>query len=120
LAATVLRGCGYTVHTCANGDDALRFVAAFQEPIHLLLSDVIMPGIDGMALARILSEQRPGLRSILMSGYTDNAVTQAGMADGRIAYLQKPFTPGQLAAKARETLSTQPDRTSMREYRGDD
>jgi DNA-binding NtrC family response regulator len=85
-----------------------------------LLSDVIMPGIDGMALARILSEQRPGLRSILMSGYTDNAVTQAGMADGRIAYLQKPFTPGQLAAKARETLSTQPDRTSMREYRGDD
>ncbi|MEO8372719.1 MAG: ATP-binding protein, partial [Candidatus Solibacter sp.] len=109
LAAVVLRACGYTVHVCAHGEEALGFVAAFRGAIHLLISDVIMPGIDGMALAKILAEQRPGLRSILMSGYTDKAVTQDAMADGKIAYLQKPFTPGQLAEKAREVLSTQPD-----------
>jgi len=109
LAATVLRACGYTVHSCASGDEALRFVAAFEDPIHLLISDVIMPGIDGMVLAKMLSEQRSGLRSILMSGYTDSAVTQEAMVDRRIAYLQKPFTPGQLAEKAREVLNTQPD-----------
>ena len=109
LAATALRRCGYKVHTCANGEEALRFAAAFEDTIHLLISDVIMPGIDGMALAKVLCEQRSGLRSILMSGYTDNVLTQDGMLNRGIAYLQKPFTPGQLAEKAREVLSTQTD-----------
>ncbi len=94
------------MHTCANGEEALRFTAAFEDTIHLLISDVIMPGMNGMALAKVLCEQRSGLRSILMSGYTDHAVTQDGMVDRRIAYLQKRFTPGQLAEKAREVLRT--------------
>ena len=100
---------GGAVHTCANGEEALRFAASFEDTIHLLISDVIMPGIEGMALAKVLCEQRSELRCILMSGYTDNVLTQDGMLSRGIAYLQKPFNPAQLAEKAHEVLSTQTD-----------
>jgi len=101
---TALRSYGYTVHTCSDASDALKFAAQFENTIHLLVTDVIMPGMNGVALAAQLSEQRPELRSLLMSGYTDNVISQSGTMDQDISYLQKPFAPDQLAAKVREVL----------------
>jgi PAS domain S-box-containing protein len=101
---TALRSYGYTVHTCVDGSDALRFAAQFEGPIHMLVTDVIMPGMNGVALAGLLTERRPGLRILLMSGYTDNAIPGSATIDDEISYLQKPFSPSQLAAKVREVL----------------
>jgi CheY-like chemotaxis protein len=103
---TALRSYGYSVHTCTDGRDALQFAAQFENPIHLLVTDVIMPGMDGVALARLLTKGRPELRILLMSGYTDNVISQGRGMDQEISYLQKPFAPEQLAAKVRESLGS--------------
>jgi PAS domain S-box-containing protein len=98
-----LRSYGYQVHACSDASDALRFATQFEHTIHLLVTDVIMPGMNGAALAAVLTERRPELRSLLMSGYTDNVLSQSLPMD-HTAYIQKPFAPSQLAAKVREVL----------------
>jgi DNA-binding NtrC family response regulator len=102
LTARVLRHYGYNVHACASGEEGLHFSHRFEGPIDLLVSDVIMPGMNGMALARAMTLQRRSMRILLMSGYTDDALTQGAIVEEGIAYLQKPFTPEQLATKVRE------------------
>jgi CheY-like chemotaxis protein len=105
LAAKVLRGRGYAVLEARLGPEALRIAAGHQAPIHLLLTDVVMPEYSGAELAKKLTGSRPDLRVLYMSGYTDEAIIHHGVLSANIAYLQKPFTPDVLAAKVKEVLS---------------
>lgn len=94
---------GYTVLVAANADEALRLFEAHQS-IDVLLTDVVMPGASGPELTRQLVEQRPSLRVIYMSGYTEDAIVQHGVLEPGIAFLNKPFTSETLGAKIREVL----------------
>ena len=104
VVQTVLRRNGYTVLPAPDGQTALDLVATHPEPIHLLITDVIMPGMSGRQLADRLRELRPGLKVLFVSGYTDDAIIRHGMLEPGIAFLQKPFTPESLTRKVREVL----------------
>ena len=104
----MLRRYGYQVLEAADGKAALEVAAAHAGPIHLLLTDVVMPEINGRDLANRLSKARPGIKVLFMSGYTDDAVVRHGILQEGIAYLQKPFTPRSLAERVRTVLGTKP------------
>jgi PAS domain S-box-containing protein len=95
---------GYEVLDAAEGNDAVRICVAFEGTIHLLLTDVIMPGMNGRELAKRVSEIRPNTKVLYMSGYTENAIGHNGTLDAGITLLQKPFTLQALQAKVREVL----------------
>jgi DNA-binding NarL/FixJ family response regulator len=81
---------------------------AHPRPIHLLISDVVMPQMSGPELARRLAQERPEMKVLCMSGYTDDSVVRHGVMDADIAYLQKPITPETLTRKVREVLDGHP------------
>jgi len=95
---------GYTVLDAPNGAEALRIAASHPGPIHLLLTDVVMPGLSGRQLSDQLAQLRPDTKVLYTSGYTDDAVVRHGVLESGIAYLQKPFTVDGLARKVREVL----------------
>ncbi len=103
-----LEGLGYTVLVASDGPEALRLAAAHARPIHLLLADVVMPGMNGREVARHLSARRPEMRVLYMSGYAADVVLQQGLLEPTLAILQKPFTPDVLALKVREVLAAGP------------
>ena len=104
LAHAILRRSGYEVLTAANGEDALRESDRYPGEIHLLLTDMVMPGIGGPELARLLSQMRPKTAVLFMSGYTEEVVTQQGIPAEGVSYLQKPITPTRLTRKVRKVL----------------
>jgi PAS domain S-box-containing protein len=104
LTRTVLRGNSYNVIEAVDGDEALRWVEQHSEPIHLLVTDVVMPGMSGRVLAERVTELRPDLKVLYVSGYTDDAVVRHGLLEADIAFLQKPFSPDALTRKVRELL----------------
>jgi PAS domain S-box-containing protein len=109
LARMALTERGYTVLVTSSPEDAERVCAAHESEIHLLLTDLIMPGITGRDLAKRLTARHPKMRVLYMSGYTFGITTQPGMQgalleDG-VAFLQKPFTPSALSEKVREVLA---------------
>jgi PAS domain S-box-containing protein len=104
LAVRVLTSCGYTVLAASNGDKALEISERHDGPIHLLLTDVILPQMNGKELADRLRRQRPGMRVLYMSGYTDDAITHHGILAPGTVLLSKPFTVEHLAAKMRAVL----------------
>ena len=95
---------GYSVLRAPDGQTALEIARAHPGGIHLLLSDLVMPGMSGRELAEALKAERPGLRILFMSGYTDDAVVRQAVLESGLPFLQKPFTPGALAAKVRAVL----------------
>jgi PAS domain S-box-containing protein len=103
LGARILRGQGYTVIEAGSGAEALTAVAAYSGPIHLLLTDTVMPGISGPALAAQLKALRPDLRTLIMSGYAPSP-SVAGLNFGADGQLQKPFTPITLIRAVRSAL----------------
>jgi two-component system, cell cycle sensor histidine kinase and response regulator CckA len=103
LARKLLQKQGYTVLLAANADEALRLFEA-NLSIDVLLTDVVMPGASGPELTRKLAEQRPALRVIYMSGYTEDAIVQHGILEPGIAFLNKPFNSETLGAKIRDVL----------------
>jgi len=106
LAARVLRQRGYTVLEAANGEEALRILENRGEiSIHLLLTDVVMPRMGGRALVNQLRSTGVMPKVLFMSGYTDNAVIQNDILSPNVDFLQKPFTPEQLAHKVRAVLN---------------
>ena len=104
LTRKILTQCGYRVLEAADGEEALRVAAGHDEPIHLLITDVVMPGAGGRATAERLTEQYPGIRVIYLSGYTDDAVIRHGVLREGVDFIQKPFTPAALARKVRGVL----------------
>ena len=106
ITRRVLERQGYTVVEAPDGETALSLAGRYQRPIHLLLTDVVMPAMNGRTLAARLKETRHDLKIIYMSGYTDDAVVRPGMAVRQVAYLQKPFTAEALARKVREVLDS--------------
>jgi DNA-binding response OmpR family regulator len=104
LTRQFLENRGYTVLDAADGAAAVQICVAHQGIIHLLLTDVIMPGMNGRELAKRVSEIRPNTKVLYMSGYTENAIGHNGTLDAGIKLLQKPFTLQALQAKVREVL----------------
>jgi PAS domain S-box-containing protein len=104
LARDILRGAGYQVLDAPNAAEAIKLSQRHAGPIHLLVTDVVMPHIGGRELARRLAAERPRMRVLYMSGYTDDAIFQHGTVDPSIAFLPKPITPDTLLGKVRETL----------------
>jgi PAS domain S-box-containing protein len=108
LIQTVLREKGYEVIVSEDPQHAERAAAQFGGEIHLLLTDMVMPGISGRELATRISARRQDIRVLYMSGYTDNVITAGGMLEKGLAFLQKPFSPATLVQKVREVLSRTP------------
>jgi PAS domain S-box-containing protein len=108
LTRQVLESKGYTAIEARDGQDALHRAERYEGPIHLLLTDVVMPHLGGRELADRLKVSRPGLRVLYLSGYTDDAVVRHGVLEADVAFLQKPFTPAELARKVREVLDGPP------------
>jgi two-component system cell cycle sensor histidine kinase/response regulator CckA len=104
LTCHVLRSAGYTVLEAETGEEAVRVADRHAGPVHLLVTDVVMPGGGGRELAETLAERHPGARVLFLSGYTADAVVRHGILGERADFLQKPFTPAALARKVREVL----------------
>ena len=103
IAQTILRRCGYRVLVAQSAAEALCLCQG-HEPIDLLLTDLVMPQMSGAELARRLAVERPAMKMLCMSGYTDDAILRHGLVDSALAFLQKPFTSETLSTKVREVL----------------
>jgi DNA-binding response OmpR family regulator len=108
LARQFLEKQGYRVIEAADGAVAMQIAVAHEAVIHLLLTDVIMPGMNGRELAQRISEIRPNVKILYMSGYTENVIGRNGTLDAGIRLLQKPFTLRDLNSRVREVLDSTP------------
>ena len=106
LARTVLQQQGYTVMEAAHGVAALQVCGRYDGPLHMLLTDVVMPHMNGRQLYIQLARLRPGLKVLYMSGYTGGAIAHLGELEAEAAFLQKPFPADVLARKVREVLDS--------------
>jgi CheY-like chemotaxis protein len=106
LAKFVLKKLGYTVLEANGGTTAMRLARGHSGPIHLLITDVIMPENSGRILADQIRLLHPSVRVLFMSGYTEDAVLRHGIETSTDFFLQKPFTPILLAHKVREVLES--------------
>jgi two-component system cell cycle sensor histidine kinase/response regulator CckA len=108
LATLALQTLGYAVLQAADGSAALEVAQWHGGPLDLLVTDVVLPHLGGPQLAARLATQRPGLKVLFVSGYTDDAVVRHGVLHSDMAFLQKPYTPASLARKVREVLDAPP------------
>ena len=106
LTMEILTGCGYTVLDAGDPRDALAMSAHHHGPLHLLLTDMVMPGMRGPTLAAQVLGQHPHLRVVYMSGYAESIVTSQGVIEPAGVFLQKPVTPDVLVQTVREVLDT--------------
>jgi PAS domain S-box-containing protein len=113
LARQYLEKQGYRVIEAADGAVAMQIAVAHEGVIHLLLTDVIMPGMNGRELAQRISEIRPNVKILYMSGYTENVIGRNGTLDAGVRLLQKPFSLRDLKSKVREVLDTIPPEVAM-------
>ena len=108
LVSQTLRLSGYHVLEAGSGPQALELCQRYAGPIHLLLSDVVMPQMNGLKLAEHLKSSRPDLKLLFMSGYTEDRITLHGLSTASLKLLQKPFTPELLTSRVREVLDALP------------
>ncbi|HEX8924934.1 MAG TPA: response regulator, partial [Terriglobales bacterium] len=104
VACEMLELEGYRVLSASNPYEALERYERHEGAIDLLLTDVVMPGMDGHDLAEKIAQKQPSIKSIFMSGYTENTLLRRGVYDLTAVYLQKPFTMGSLLDKVRQVL----------------
>ena len=104
LAHRILTKQGYNVIVASRGKEAHLESIEFTGTIHLLLTDIVMPGMNGKELYRLVAQQRPEIRVLYMSGYTNNAIAHRGVLDEGTAFVQKPFVADTLLQKVRQAL----------------
>jgi two-component system cell cycle sensor histidine kinase/response regulator CckA len=112
VACGILQRSGYRVLEASNGGEALLICEQHSAAIHLLLTDVVLPRMNGRQLAERILSMRSGIKVLFMSGYTDDAILRHGILESDVAYLQKPLTPSKLAHSVREVLGPAPVRRS--------
>ncbi|HEY6948306.1 MAG TPA: ATP-binding protein, partial [Gemmatimonadales bacterium] len=106
LTTRLLQRAGYMVLTAADGQSALRLLDEFEGPVHLLLTDVVMPGMSGRQLADQVRQLRPQMRVLLMSGYTDAAKLRHGVLENGVELISKPYSSSDLLGKVRQVLES--------------
>jgi DNA-binding NtrC family response regulator len=106
LSSSVLTHCGYNVLTASSPEEGLAICKSNHRDIGLLVTDVVMPRINGRQLAEQIQQVCPNIRVLYISGYTDNAIVHYGVLDPGLWFLPKPFTLSALVAKVREVLDS--------------
>jgi DNA-binding NtrC family response regulator len=106
VAMRLLKRQGYRVHAYANGGEAMMAAGEIREEFHLLITDVVMPGINGRVLAQNLRALRPSMKVLFTSGYTGDVMIHHGMLDEGIEFIAKPYTLEQLANRVRDVLDS--------------
>ena len=109
LTQRMLESAGYVVLAAASGHEALRLAEHHTGPIHLLVTDVVMPGMHGHEVALLLAPTRPEMKALYVSGYPDASIVHQGLLKPGVAFLQKPFGPDVLTRKVREVLDLRRD-----------
>jgi len=109
MAGKMIKGYGYSIITARDGKEAIKISGSHDGPIHLLLTDVVMPGMTGRELAEKLQPRFPEIKVLYMSGYTGNAIAHHGVLEKDVEFIQKPFTQEGLASKVREVLDKKKD-----------
>jgi CheY-like chemotaxis protein len=104
MTLRILEKLGYSVISVTGPNDAIRVAGEYDGTIHLLITDVVMPGMNGHELAKRLITHRPGLKILFMSGYTADVIAHQGKLTEGIHFIQKPFSTQELAIHIRETL----------------
>src|SRR5262249_53406888 len=99
---------GYTVLTAENGEQALTLAREYTGPIHMLITDVVMPHMSGVKLAALIAEARPGTKVLYMSGYADDVLGDQGMRDSGMTFLYKPFDLDDFLMKIRQMFDQAP------------
>lgn len=107
VAVESLRMHGYRVLEASSGEEALQIMSNLTEEVHLLLTDVVMPGMSGAELALELHQRYPHLKVLYTSGYTENVIVHHGVLNEGIAFLPKPYRPAELAQRVREVLDSE-------------
>jgi PAS domain S-box-containing protein len=106
LAVSILKALGYQTLEAANGRQAKTVVERHKEPIHLILTDVILPGITGLELTEQLKARMPAAKVLYVSGYPEAAIAKYGIVPGEVEFIQKPYSPDLLTARVREILGS--------------
>ena len=109
VCALTLRGLGYQVVVADDAEHAIKICASSEQRVHAVLTDVVMPGISGVALVERLRGLRHGLRVLFMSGYTDRQIVDASTLNASAAFIHKPFTPDALGKQLRALLDSRSD-----------
>jgi len=104
VTGRILRMQGYRVLEASNGGDSFSISKQHEGPIHLMITDVVMPEMNGPQLAKHLISQHPEMKVLYMSGYVKNFISHQGILGKEMNYIQKPFTVNELAKKVREVL----------------
>ncbi|MGC8928377.1 MAG: response regulator [Myxococcota bacterium] len=99
-----MKDANYNVLSTATPDEAIKIVDSYKDKVDLLLSDVILPGMNGLELSKVLIEKRPNLKVLFMSGYTEEILSQQNLTGGSFNLIQKPFDSTNLKRKIREIL----------------
>ncbi|MGB7624132.1 MAG: response regulator, partial [Terriglobia bacterium] len=107
LECEVLGMYGYTILEASNGQEAIQIFERQMDSIQLVITDLVMPKMNGRELAERITSLRPETRVLFVSGYTPEAVARRGILEPETLFLQKPFTPYSLAHKVREVMDTQ-------------
>jgi len=111
LACYVLRSCGYEVLQASRGAEALRVADQHRGPLHLLVTDVIMPEMSGPGMVTLLAERHPATRAIFLSGYSAESLVGEGVIESRARLVQKPVAPMELLSAVRRALGDPPPAT---------
>jgi len=104
MALRTLKRYGYTVYSASTGANALKLCKKMDEPVDLLLTDIVMPRMSGRELAKKVTGMWPGVKLLYMSGYTQHTIDDEGILDPEVNFLPKPFRPVVLVEKVREVL----------------
>jgi CheY-like chemotaxis protein len=106
MTRQILEMSGHKVLEAACGSEAIRICGSYEGPVHLMLTDVVMPLMNGPSLVKEVMRIRPDIKTLFMSGYTDNAILRHGILEEGMPFLQKPFSPDGLALKVRDVLNS--------------